>query len=605
MRSISLASAFVAAIVLSAPVLSAQVVVNQTVDVHGEPMQLPGMGRQFKAGTGRISGRIVNGESGAPLRRAQVRLSGAEIGPRTALTDAEGRFAFSELPAGRFTLNATKSGFVTIQYGQTRPFESGKTIDLADAQVLDRADIAMPRGSVIAGRIVDEFGEAMPDATVRALRSTWSNGRRRLQATGRTAVTNDLGQYRLFGLPPGEYYVSATLSDTHVFQVEMALAAVTRVRAGAASSPAPTSGYAPTYYPGTTTGAQAQRITLTIGQEMQSADFALSPVRLAKVSGTVINSQGTPVEGTMVNVVARNPDVTGPLFSLGSSGRTDKHGNFTISGVAPGDYILQTRGAQILSSSGGRTMVFAMREMRTEGDSGGPEVGSVPISVSGDDLTNVLVMTARGGTATGSVVFEGGQKPQGPVNIRIMATPFDADGPAMMMGGAARVHEDGSFELSGLAGGRIIRPANLPSGWTLKAVRLNGQDITDSGAEFKAGQAVTGLDVVLTSEVTEVAGTVTDGADQPVKDYTVVIFSDDPERWVVPRTRHVAGVRPDQDGRFQLRDLPPGRYYAVAVDYIEQGAWGDPEVLQQLKPKATSLTLDEGDTQTLNLKISR
>jgi protocatechuate 3,4-dioxygenase beta subunit len=602
--------AVILTLVLPAPNAAAQVVVTEDIR-GGSGMQMPA--REFKSGTGRIRGRIYTADTGAPVRRAQVRLSGPEVGARTATTDAEGRFDFRELPAGRFTISASKSGYVSIQYGQTRPFESGKTIELSDAQSLDRADIAMPRGGVITGRIVDEFGEPMPDTTVQALRSTWSNGRRRLQATGRTAVTNDLGQYRLFGLPPGEYYVSATMAGSQLMQVEAAMTEMVAIRtvqpagATASSSPSPTSGYAPTYYPGTTSGAEAQRITVSVGQEMHGADIALSPVRLASVSGTVINSEGRPVEATMVNLIARNRDTTGPVFGIGNSGRTDRNGNFTINGVAPGEYTLQTRGATVVQTQAGegRTMVFTMRS-----DGGGPggeaEVGSVPLNVSGDDLSHVVVMTAKGGRATGQVIFEGGMKPEKMGTIRVMASPVDADGPAMaMMGGSGAVQADGSFEIGGLAGGRLIRVANVPQGWTLKSVRFNGQDITDTGAEFRAGETVSGLDIVLTSRLTQINGTVAGHDSEAVKDYTVVIFSDDEALWTAPQSRHVTGVRPDQEGRFQVRNLPPGGYYAVAVDYIEQGTWGDPDTLGRLKALASTFTLRDGENKTLDLKLAR
>jgi protocatechuate 3,4-dioxygenase beta subunit len=304
---------------------------------------------------------------------------------------SEGRYEFLELPAGRFTINATKAGYVSLQYGQTRPFEAGKSIDLGDGQALDRADIAMPRGSVIAGRLVDEFGEPVADATVQALRSTWSNGRRRLQPTGRTVTTNDIGQYRLYGLPPGEYYVSASLGGAPIMQMDggggvTEMVTVRSVMAGGGpASPPPTSGYAPTYYPGTTSGAEAQRLALNLSQELQGADFALIPVRLASISGTVINSGGQPVQGTMVNLTPINRDTTGPIFALGNSARTDRNGNFTINAVPPGDYTLQTRGAQVFTSGGAgerQTMVFTMMSEGGPGGGNEPEVGSVPVTVA-------------------------------------------------------------------------------------------------------------------------------------------------------------------------------------------------------------------------------
>lgn len=580
----------------------------QVVEGTRMEMQLPGMARsQVKTGTGRIRGRVVAADTGAPVRRAQVRISGTDVGARSALTDAEGRYEFRELPAGRFILTAQKSGYMTVQYGQTRPFESGKSIELADAQAMDKAEISMPRGSVIAGRIVDEFGDPIADASVSAMRSVWTNGKRRLQQTGRVAQTNDLGQYRVFGLAPGEYYVSATFRGGDMAMREMALAA-TFVTAGGPSGSTPNSGYAPTYFPGTTNGGDAQRVSLNVGQEAQGTDFALLPVRLAKVTGTVINSEGKPAEGAMIMALPRSAggDVA---FGPGSSARTDKNGNFTISNVTPGDYTLQTQGMQFMTSSdGGNAMTVTMT--RIAGAEGGPgvepESGSVPLSVSGEDVANVIIVTTKGATATGQLTFDGGTKPAGATTVRVMAMPIDT-GDAQMFspGGAGAVKPDGSFELKGLAGTRSFRVLGLPQGWTVKSVKMNGQDIIDHGADFKGGEAVTGLEIVATSKTTQVDGSVKDSSGSAVKDYTVVVFSDEPQKWTLPQNRYIAGVRPDTEGRFLVKNLPPGGYYAIAVDYIAQGEWGDPELLDKLKAKATRVSLDEGETKTIDLKIER
>jgi hypothetical protein len=581
----------------------AQIVINgNAVDLP----QLPGMSRgPVKTGTGRIRGRVVSSDTGAPVRRAQVRLSGNDVGARSALSDAEGRYEFRDLPAGRFNLTAQKPGYMTVQYGQTRPFESGKSIELAEAQVVDKAEIAMPRGSVIAGRIVDEFGEPIADVMVSAMRSVWSNGKRRLQQTGRTAQTNDLGQYRLFGLAPGEYYVSATFRGGDIAMIEAMNVSFTA--AGGPSGSTPSSGYAPTYYPGTTGGGDAQRIALAVGQEAQGTDFALLPVKLARITGTVINSEGKPAEGSMINAVPRTGgDV---MFGPGSTARADKNGNFTLSNVAPGDYTLQTRAVQVMTSSGdGNMMTFTMtRVVGPDGGSGSePESGSLPVSVAGEDLSNVVIITTKGASATGHLTYEGGMKPTNAGNVRIMAMPVDpGDGPVISGGGSGSVKADNSFELKGLTGTRTFRALGLPQGWTMKSIKLNGQDITDTGTEFKGSEAVTGLEIVLTSKSTQVDGTVRDASGNGVKDYTVVIFSDDPQKWTVPQGRYISGVRPDTDGRFQVKNLPPGGYYAVAVDYIAQGEWGDPELLDKLKDKATRVSLDEGEVKTVELKIEK
>ena len=171
------------ALLTAPPAQAGQVQIRQQIQVAPpQPGDMPMMvpGRQAKTGTGRIRGRILSSETGGPVRRAQVQISGPDIGSKAAMTDAEGRYEFRDLPAGRFNLSVTKSGFVSMQYGQKRPFEPGRPIELAEAQPLDKADVSLPRGSVLSGRVLDEFGEPVADASVEAMRLQFLNGRRRL-----------------------------------------------------------------------------------------------------------------------------------------------------------------------------------------------------------------------------------------------------------------------------------------------------------------------------------------------------------------------------------------------------------------------------------------
>jgi protocatechuate 3,4-dioxygenase beta subunit len=602
MRNLRIITFSLLSLVLAgSPAGTQQVIINGSPS--DQPMQVPGMGpRPLKTGTARIRGRVMSSDSGSPIRRAQVRITGPEIVPKTAVTDAEGRYEFRELPGGRFVLSATKAGYVSVQYGQKRPNESGKAIELVDTQVLERADISMPRGSVIAGRVLDEFGDPVADVVVSAMGSAWSGGRRRLQSAGRMATTNDLGQFRIYGLAPGDYFVSATLrsGDPGMFEIAMAASSGVAAAPGPSAS-SPTSGYAPTYFPGTATAAEAQRIQLAVGQEAQGTDFALLPVRLAKIAGSVVGSDGRPVEGLMVSAVPRGGEIG--LFSMGSTARTDKNGNFTLSNVTPGEYTLQTRAMQFVTSGGGDTMMFSAR---IGADASGLEAesGSLPVTVGGQDLANVVILTSKGATASGHVIFEGGGKPNSLTGIRVLAIAAENEAPMLGMGGSsASVKAEGTFELRGLSGVRSIRPAALPQGWMLKSVRVNGAEVTDTGVDFKPGEAVTGVEIILTSKVTDVSGTVKATNGDLVKDYTVVLFSDDPQRWTDPSSRYVHSARPDQDGRFQVKAVPPGGYYAIATDYIAQGEWADPEVLDRLKAKGTRFSLDEGEARKLELKI--
>ena len=194
-------------------------------------------------------------------------------------TDEQGRFELKELVGGRYTVTASKGGFVSLQYGQRRPSERGTPVDLPAGQTLEKVVIGLPRGSVIAGRIVDEFGEPLTGAQVMVQRYTYVNGVRQLRQAGQGDRTDDQGAFRVFGLPPGEYYVSATLRDDRGPRFNN-------------DDDVPSSGYAPTYYPGTTSAAGAQRVTVNLGEEVGGVTFGLTLVPLARVSGRVVGPAG-------------------------------------------------------------------------------------------------------------------------------------------------------------------------------------------------------------------------------------------------------------------------------------------------------------------------
>jgi len=570
---------------------------------EGGPMQILPPGRQAKTGTSRVRGRVVAIDTGSALRRAQVRISGPDIGTKNALTDAQGRYEFRELPAGRFTLSVSKPGFVTMQYGQSRPFETGKQIDLADAQVMDKADVSLPRGSVLAGRIVDEFGEAMADAEVQAMRMQYQNGKRRLVPSGRTGTTNDLGQFRIYGLPPGEYYVSASLRNMSAMVFDFLGGA-----GGGPTGSNQNSGYASTYYPGTPNPAEAQRVALSVGQELTSVDIQLQPVRLARIAGTAVGSDGKPMANAMVMLMPTMKDAM--LMMPGGTSRTDKDGQFTLNGVTPGEYSLQVQSMGAIFSAAGNALSFAV-SMRDGSAPGAPqpsaqerEFAVASVNVAGEDISGMVVVGTRGAKASGTIVYEGGAKPEGATGIRVTAPSVDVDSNPMPSFGAASVKETGAFEVDGLVGARVFRAANLPKGWFLKRVSLNGDDVTDKGIEFKAGEDVTGIEIELTNRTASVSGSVTDARGQALKDYTVVIFPEDQTKWTLPMNRWMSSARPDQEGRFRFTSLPPGAYYAIAVEYVASGEWTDPEWLARAAKKATHVTLDEGASKSLDLKLS-
>lgn len=534
--------------------------------------------RERVVGTAVVRGRVQTADTGAPIRRAQIRaVSPGSRDTRLVTTDTEGRFELRDLPAGRWELTASKGGYVAMRYGQRRPFEAGRPIELADGQIMQQVNFALPRGAVIAGRVLDEFGDPVAGARVQALRYQLSQGTRRLTPTGMFAQTDDTGGFRLYGLMPGEYYVSALL------------------RALPADDTTDSTGYAPTYYPGTGSVTEAQPVALGVSEEA-SITFALLAVRTARVSGSVVTSTGLPLANGMVTLLA--PDAAGAApMMFGTGNRIRGDGSFVLSNVAPGAYTLTaTNGGPGVRGGGGGEL----------------EMGMLPITVAGDDVTGVTVVTGRGATVTGTVVATQGSSTTLNRSGLQVTTQVVGGGLAGFPGlgggvggfGGRNVTEDGTFTLTNLFGSRLIRLNGLSQEWMLESVIVDGRDVTDRPVELAPNADLTGARIVVTDRVTEVSGSVaTADGKSASRDFTVIVFPDDEGRWAAP-SRYVRSARPDQQGLFKIRALPPhDRYLAVAVDYLEQGEETDAELLASLKGQATALRLRSGDTATVSLKL--
>jgi hypothetical protein len=563
--------AYLLALLLASSAASAQVAPPPPGSVPGIIPQAPPRDSAPRTGTARIRGRVVAADTGQPLRKAQVRATAAELREnRLATTDDNGVYDIKELPAGRYQLIATKGSFVQLQYGQARPFEPGKPLEVADGQTIDKVDFNLPRGAIITGRVVDEVGEPTIDVQVAVMRYQYIQGRRQLVSAGRSATTNDIGEYRIFGLPPGQYYVSATFRIGNPFDI-------------AASSDR--SGYAPTYHPGTASVAEAQRLTVELGQTRTGIDVVLSPTRLARITGTAVGSDGKPV--TAGTLLVAQTSLGG--FSMVSGGQFRPDGTFTISNVAPGEYtILATPASMALSLLAG----------------GASERISTTVTVAGEDINGLRLTGVKASTVTGRVILpEATPGAIGASTIQLTATDARPTPPVPLAGGGlGQVSDDFTFEMKVQPGLQLIRLGPQVPGVTLKAVRLNGTDVTDTGIEFRPNEDVSGVEIELTTQVSELSGMVADAHGQTVKDYSVVVFPRDSTRWT-PGSRYFGGGRPDQDGRFKVRKLPPGDYYAIALDYLEPGSGTDPELLERIRDRATPFSMTDGGVQTVDLKL--
>jgi hypothetical protein len=543
------------------------------------------------APTARISGRVI-ADNGRALKRARVFINAAELpGGRGMLTDDAGAFDFTELPAGRYTLTASKSGFVSLSYGQRRPLQAGTPLQLNDGQQLRNVDFQLPSGSVIGGHVLDEDGEPMPGVAVRAMRYQYLQGDRRLTASG-TGQTDDKGQFRIWGLMPGDYYVNATARTALPggFDAGGRGGGGGRGNRGGGAGDAAAGGadenvnYAPTYYPGVASANDARSVTLGLSQELLDVNFSMQLVRMSRVTGRMTTSDGSPARG-QVNLAMDGGASGGRGNQIGGSlgGRVLADGSFAITNVPPGRYLLRAFG----------------------GDQSAPQFTTLPVTVNGADVTDIAVVLTPGATISGTVTFASGSTPPpDPTQFRIIAPAADLGG-SIGPQANARVDKDGRFTLTGVpAGAHLLRTGGNARGWTLKSVTSGTRDITDTPIELRSGETVSNVAMVFTDKVNEINGQVTGDHGAPSPDYTVLAFSTDPAHWR-QQSRQIATTRPDQTGHYRIRTLPPGEYYVVTVDPAEQGEWFEPTYLDAHRAGASRVSISEGDTKTVDLRAVR
>jgi protocatechuate 3,4-dioxygenase beta subunit len=551
------------------------------------PSQTRSQTPEPRTGTSRIRGTVVDAGTGTPVRRAAIRLRAApaSLGAWTATTDGSGAFDFPALPAGRFSLTATKGGYIALSAGQRLPTDTARPIQVGDGQTVDLPPIYLPRGGVITGRIGDEYGDGVPEVAVQAYRAEYMDGMRRLVSV-RSSNTNDIGQYRIYGLQPGTYYVAATARGEDGRPIRFTEPGTQAVRGAG--------GLAPTFFPGTVAAGEAQRIEVAAGAETAGVDFALQAVRLARISGTIVDSRGRPAGAYAVMLNPARPD--GALLLGGAIvAESDGSGRFTLANVPPGDYRLDVRSTAYFEAVAQSGSVGQSQRADAW------EFASVPITIAGEDIAGLPVTLTSGYRMTGRVIVDGGTPdPRVLRALRISVTEAIVGISATMLAASVPVAEDGTFEVRGLMGRRYVRVSGLNQ-WALEGVRAGGLDVTDEGVEIRDG--VDDVEVVVTTQPTQLSGVVTDAAGKLVPDAAVIIFPEDRDRRRGPLNRFVTSARTGADGTFRVRALPAATYFAIAVPALADGEWAEPDQLERLVAHAIRFTLAAGESKRLGLKL--
>jgi len=508
---------------------------------------------RVEAQLGAVSGRVIDADTGAPLRNARVGLvpeQGDE--PDPVLTDADGRFRIATLPSGRYTLVASKPGYVSLRYGARRAVDPPQAIDVsADTPPIE---VRVPRGAALSGRLVDDLGDPIPAVRVTAGVIVRTAAGARMTPV-RSGDTDDRGEYRIAGLPEGTYVVSARPGPT-------APDGMTFVGMDTAAG-APT--YERLYHPSTPALSQARQIPLRPGEDVANIDLTFRPVRRPQLTIEVRDATGAAA-AAFIDLVSDEA-----VSALARQVQINAGGSATLA-IDPGDWIVLA--------------------------SGRPGRAVVPLTIREADAA-ISVMLTPGTTIAGHVVYEGSRKPAALLRLteRSALPPL----PMFRSLDSVPIAPDGTFTISGVRDPRQLQIDGLPSGWRLKGIFLDGVDVTTIPPQPAA--QMTGVTVVLTAARSEVSGTVVDEHGSKVQSADVLIYPRDASL-LVNAARWARWVRTDQHGAFVARDLPAGSYLAVALSQVDATRWTTREYLDGLRRQAVAFTLGDGDRRMIAVALA-
>ncbi len=556
---------------------------------------------------GLIDGYVVRLGSGEPLKSAQVVLR-PERGRSPvfgAVTDASGHFTLESIQPGNYRLYIERDGYVDQQYGQVSPSRPGTVLVLAPGQQVEDLVISLVPTGTLAGRVFDEDGEPVVRANVRALRYVYQDGEKILTPIQQTQ-TNDLGEYRLFWIDPGEYFVSATFEARFRggFGGGRALVGRGGGRGGRggrggtggvigggflAESEPPEEIYVDTYYPGTTEPALATGIVLAGGSEVPAIDFVVLPTRAVTVRGRVVSpfaGEGAPVP--VVAIVSRNGLIAGGGLNLrggarGGRGGQNEDGSFELTGVAPGPY----------------TVVAIVRTQQGRGGRGGQGqlVGVADIEVGEQDLDNVVVAVQPGVELTGNVLVDQSASgiATGRLRIRLQPAnnmPFNAPN--------SRVEDDGTFILSNVSQATYAASiTGLPPDYYLADVRFGAANVLAAGLTVTADPPGP-LEFWISGGGGRVDGAVQIGTEESFTGAQVVLVPQEADRG---RSDLYKTASADQYGRFSMVGIAPSNYKVFAWEDAPSGAYRDPDFIRLYEDWGQSVEIQQNGQAQVQVRL--
>ena len=577
-----------------------------------------GVAAGWDSRVGSISGIVVTDSADPrPIRLATIRVSGA-AGTTTRLvgTDANGRFRIDALPNGKYTVSATKVGFVAAFHGSTQPGRGpGTPVAIADGQTIE-ITLKMLPGGVITGALTDANGQPAAGVQMTAVDGKQGGG---LSVLPVRATTDDLGVYRLFGLAPGEYFVVASPRLLPVFDgrgmgrtggaVPLVTAADVQWARGVASgvgAPVPppatrTVAYAPVFYPGTANVVGATVVRVASGEERGGVSFQIHVQPMSRLGGRLMDGAGQDVNPAAVNLYPRRSErpMAGDALTIAGifvqTPATVSATGFAFAGVAPGEYTLVAR-------SGGPGLRGAAP----------PSPATQPVTlwnvtdvvVDGSDRDDLLIRMLPGLTLSGSIAFEGATAERRPKVDGIELTLAAVNPLPNVAIPRAVTTADGTFRFVSIPpGSYVVRAASAAGAdarWSMKSAVIEDRDRADHPFTSAAnGEERDGLVVTFSDRTASISGRVTDAAGRPLTRHPIVVFTTDQSLWL-PNSRRVRVAQPATDGSYSIDDLPAGEYAIAAV--LDLADLLNAEFLNQLLAASFKVRLAHGEKKRQDIQ---
>jgi carboxypeptidase family protein len=513
-----------------------------------------------------ISGRITEQGSGRPLARATVRLVSASQ-RLEAIAGADGRYEFTRLEAGEYALWAGPGELTATHLAQaytaTAPLEflqqPPPNLTLKAGEILSDVNFALARALAIEGRILDPSGEPMANIAVQVLHADGTS----VQA--RSGESDDRGEFRVYGLPPGRYRVCAHPQSFWGKTSEDRLRFVRTCHLASISE------------------SSAADVMLDT-EDATGVDIRVQRSATYSVSGSVLDATGAPADGVMIE--AMRDDHSGGAHAISRSGQ------FVLNGLIPEHYA-------VWASIGGPENPRDKRPPARE-----REFGYGMVDIDSSDAAGIVLSLCRGVKISGRVRFEEGATAPSRLHIVVQTGLSEAGLDWIDLQPFSAVDDDLNFELAGVYRlPLIVSIRGLPDGWVLKSVTFDGRDITGVATDLGASPRRR-LEIRLTNRVARPRTRVTDASGQPVTSYTVFLLPTDPARWKAAFWGTTG--TPSRDGVLELGARLPGDYLVAAMRPSDGALLvRDQSRIEDLVSVSRRVTLAEGDDRLLELHLTR